>query len=235
MECESLINLNQHALPLIDLKLVWGSGCFKNTFSGITQFCNPTGWNIVLVGSRFTHPAESRYSPIEGEALAVADALDKTHHFVLGCHNLIVAIDHKSLLKVFGDRALEDIPNTRLRNLKEKTLRYRFTMHHIPGRNHLAPDSLVTRQVPPTQRRYTYLMMCQQFKMIKPMTILQLSHSNHLYPQLAKNLFSGIRCVNRITDEFKMGIKIPTASTMNSSQSITWDTVRVATHSDDSM
>lgn len=42
-----------------------------------TLFCCKTGWKITLVGSRFTHPAESRYAPIEGEALAVADALDK--------------------------------------------------------------------------------------------------------------------------------------------------------------
>ena len=29
-------------------------------------FCWPTGWKISLVGSRFTHTAESRYAPIEG-------------------------------------------------------------------------------------------------------------------------------------------------------------------------
>ena len=87
------------------------------------------GW---MVGSRFTHEAESRYAPIEGEALAVADALDKARHFVLGCKNLTIAVDHRPLLKIFGDRS-RDISNTRLRNLKEKTLRYRFKMPHIPG------------------------------------------------------------------------------------------------------
>ena len=183
--------------------------------SGVTPFCCPTGWNIVLMGSRFTEPAESRYSPIEGEALAVADALDKTRHFVLGCHNLIVAGDHKPLLKVFGDRALEDIPNTRLRNLKEKTLRYRFTMHHIPGRNHLAPDSLSRHPAGTTNPEKVHLPDW-------PATI-------------DKNLLSGIRCINRITDEFEMGIKIAAVSTMNSLQSFTWDTVRVATYSDDNM
>jgi len=86
-------------------------------------FCCPTGWKITLVGSRFTHPAESRYAPIEGEALAVADSLDKARYFVLECRDLIIAVDHKPLLRVFRDRSLEDISNTRLRNLKEKTLR----------------------------------------------------------------------------------------------------------------
>ena len=53
---------------------------------------------MTLVGSRFTHAAESRYAPVEGEALAVADALGKVRYFVLGCRDLIVAVDHKPLL-----------------------------------------------------------------------------------------------------------------------------------------
>ena len=104
-------------------------------------FCCREGWRITLVGSRFTHPAESRYAPIEGEALAVADALDKARHFVLGCHDLTIAVDHRPLLKIFGDRSL-DISNIRLRNLKEKTLRYRFSMVHISGVKNRAPDTL---------------------------------------------------------------------------------------------
>ena len=105
-------------------------------------FCCRDGWRIVLVGSRFTHAAESRYAPVEGEALAVADALDKARHFVLGCSDLVIAVDHKPLLKLFGDRCLEDIPNPRLRNLKEKTLRYRFRMVYIPGARNQTSDAL---------------------------------------------------------------------------------------------
>lgn len=86
-------------------------------------FCCADGWKITLVGSRFTSATESRYAPVEGEALAVADALEKARYFVLGCENLVIAVDHKPLLKLFGDRSLENIPNARLRNLKEKTLR----------------------------------------------------------------------------------------------------------------
>ena len=99
----------------------------------LAPFCCRDGWQITLVGSRFTHAAESRYAPIEGEALAVADALDKARFFVLGCTNLIVAVDHKPLLKILGDRSLEDISNNRLRNLKEKTLRYKFHILHVPA------------------------------------------------------------------------------------------------------
>ena len=106
------------------------------TCPGTKPFCCHSGWKVTLVGSRFTNTAESRYAPVEGEAL------DKARHFVLGCSNLIVAVDHKPLLKLFGDRGLEDIPNPRLRNLKEKTLRYRFRMVHVPGVKNKVADGL---------------------------------------------------------------------------------------------
>ena len=103
------------------------------------------------MGSRFTHSAESRYAPVEGEALAVVTALDKARHFVLGCPNLTIAVDHKPLLKLFGDRSIEAIPNPRLRNLKEKTLRYRFRMVHIPGVKHCVADGLSRHPVDPAK------------------------------------------------------------------------------------
>ena len=109
---------------------------------GEVPFCCNDGWKVTLVGSRFTHPAESRYAPIEGEALAVADALERTRYFVLGCDDLIVAVDHQPLLKVLGDRKLEDIKNPRLLNLKEKTLPFKFKLIHIPGKRHLATDAI---------------------------------------------------------------------------------------------
>ena len=110
--------------------------------AGVRPFCCKLGWKVVLMGSRFPHGAESRYAPIEGEALAVVDALDKARHFTLGCSDLMVAVDHKPLLKVLGDRALDDIPNSRLRNIKEKSLRYRFRVLHIPGVRNTVADAL---------------------------------------------------------------------------------------------
>ena len=103
--------------------------------------CCHSGWKVTLIGSRFTSLAESRYKPIEGEALAVAEGLDKTRFFTLGCSNLTIAVDHKPLLKILSDRCLEDIPNARLRNLKEKTLRYKFKIVYVPGVKHLTADA----------------------------------------------------------------------------------------------
>ena len=85
-------------------------------------FCCSAGWKIALVRCRFTNPTESCYAPIEGEAFAVADALDKTQLFLLGCNDLIIALDQKPLLKIFNDQSFEEISNGRICNLKEKTL-----------------------------------------------------------------------------------------------------------------
>ena len=102
--------------------------------------CCTGGWKLVLAGGRFTSPAESRYSPVEGECLAVSDALFKARHFVLGCPNLIIAVDHKPLLGLLNDKSLADIDNPRLLMLKEKTLWFSFDVIHIPGKLHCGPD-----------------------------------------------------------------------------------------------
>ena len=82
--------------------------------------CCPGGWKLVLTGGRFTTAAESRYSPVEGECLAVADSLHKARHFVLGCPDLLISVDHKPLLGLLNDRSLADIQNPRLLSLKER-------------------------------------------------------------------------------------------------------------------
>ena len=112
------------------------------TCPSMSPRCCPTGWKLTFAGGRFTTSAESRYSPTEGEALAVADSLHKARHFILGCTNLVVATDHQPLLKLLGDRRLEEISNPRLERIKEKTLLYRFDMIYVPGRFHSGPDSM---------------------------------------------------------------------------------------------
>lgn len=69
---------------------------------------------MTLAGSWFNSEAESRYAPIEGEALAVAWALEQSKFFMQRCDSLVVATDHKNLIKLLGDRTLDDIPNPRL-------------------------------------------------------------------------------------------------------------------------
>ena len=115
--------------------------------SKIDPYCCSGGWKVVLAGSRFTKGAESRYAPVEGEALAVVWSLEAARHYTLGNPKLVIATDHKPLLKVLGDRKLEDIDNPRLAKLKEKTLRWKYDIIHVPGKIHVGPDTLSRKEV----------------------------------------------------------------------------------------
>ena len=103
--------------------------------------CCTNGWKVTLAGSRFLSDTESRYSAIEGEALAVTWGLEQTKYFTQGCNDLTVVTDHKPLTKVFGDRTLDEIPNTRLFRLKQRTLPWRFRIEYMPGTTNSAADA----------------------------------------------------------------------------------------------
>ena len=112
--------------------------------------CCKDGWKLVFAGSRFTQPAETRYSPTEGEALAVAWALEHARFFVLGCKNLIVSTDHKALTGILQDRDLASIRNPRILNIKERTLQFSFRIQYNPGKWHRAPDAFSRNPSPHT-------------------------------------------------------------------------------------
>ena len=108
--------------------------------SGVPDCC-PGGWQFALAGSRFLTPAEKRYAAIEGEALAVAWGLEQTRYFTQDCDNLVVITDHKPLVKIFGDRTLDELTNSRLFLLKQRTLPWRFDIKHLPGKTNHAADA----------------------------------------------------------------------------------------------
>ena len=190
-------------------------------------FCCPSGWKIAIVGSRFMHAAESCYAPVEGEALAEADALDKARFFVLSCNDLIIAVDHKPLLKIFSDRSLEEISNSRIRNLKEKPLRYRFRMIHIPGVHHNAPDA-VSRH-PAGSTNPDLLRLPDDIAAIENLTSF-FPFDSTMHPILAGMHCKGPpleACSHDIDDKL-------TSSTVSAltTMAITWDRVKLATTSD---
>jgi len=192
-------------------------------------FCCRDGWKITLVGSRFTHAAESRYAPIEDEALAVADALDKARFFVLGCADLIVAVDHKPLLKVLGNRSLDEISNTRLRNLKEKTLRYKFRIIHVPGAKHKAADAMSRHPSGTTTPDRLHL----------PDDIAWLENTDDI-PAQKDIRHSFLRRIRQTADtfggdDFESTIQVSTISALKTLQSVTWERVKQATSSDNIM
>ena len=108
----------------------------------ISPLCCDSGWRLVLAGGRFTIPAETRYSPTEGESLAVAVGLESSRYYTLGCKRLYVATDHKPLLSILNDRALDTIVNPRLVRIKERTLPWIYDMLYVPGWRQAAADAL---------------------------------------------------------------------------------------------
>ena len=106
-----------------------------------TPDCCENGWKLTLVGSRFLRGPELRYAPVEGESLALAWGLEQSKYFTLGCDDLLVVTDHKPLVKIFGDRTLDEITNSRLFRLKQRTLPWRFEIEHMPGRSNKAADA----------------------------------------------------------------------------------------------
>ena len=117
-------------------------------------FCCKNGWQVTLFASRYLTEAESRYAPVEGELLAVVFGLEKCKHFVLGCTDLIIAVDHKPLIGLLTKRSLEDIPNSRLRNLKEKTQPFRFQISHVDGVRNRVADCLSRSPSEPAEHLY---------------------------------------------------------------------------------
>ena len=107
-----------------------------------SPLCCKEGWKLVLAGSRFTKGAETRYSPTEGEALAVAWSLEHARYFVKGCRKLTVSTDHKPLLGILQDRSFASISNPRLLKLKQRTLPFHFKTQYNPGKWHRGPDAL---------------------------------------------------------------------------------------------
>lgn len=107
-----------------------------------TPDCCPRGWKITLAGSRFLHGSEKRYAAVEGEALALAWSLEDTKFFTMGCDDLVIATDHKPLVKLFGDRSLDDIANSRIFRLKQRTLSWRFRVVHVAGTSIPAADTI---------------------------------------------------------------------------------------------
>ena len=95
--------------------------------------CCSSGWKPIYCGSRHLHENEQDFRPIEGEALAIEWALKKGRLFLLGNPLFDVIVDHKPLLKILGDKPIEDIENPILQSVKENISPFSFRMKHVKG------------------------------------------------------------------------------------------------------
>ena len=110
--------------------------------------CGKGHWKLVFAGSRFTTDSESRYAPIEGEALAAVYGLQRCRMFLMGAPHVILATDHQPLTRIFNDRELCTIPNPRILKFKEKTLMYSYEIIHMPGKSSVMKIADITSRNP---------------------------------------------------------------------------------------
>ena len=149
---------------------------------------------------------------------------------MLGCTNLIIAVDHKPLLKIFGDRSLDEISNARLRNLKEKTLCCKFRMIHIPGVRHKAADALSRHPTGSTSPEMLMLPDDIAAASETP-TPLPASTAGHSF-------LGGLRSDENPLESYSTTLDSQLASAATSTlqtMAVTWDRVRLATTGDQDM
>ena len=93
-----------------------------------------------MCGSHFCSQAESRYSPVEGELLAVTWALKKTRIFTLGATNLFVVTDHKPLVGLI--KGVEKAENRRLTRLRGELTGWSIRdVWYRAGKRNAGPDA----------------------------------------------------------------------------------------------
>ena len=140
-------------------------------------------------------------------------------------------MDHKPLLQILGDRSLDEILNTRLRNLKEKTLGYRFRVVHIPGVKHRVADAISRH---PTGEPVNLDLPDGA----APLQDEIISADLPTLAELRTSFLAGIRCGEVFEDTTELSVQnsaISALSSLCSVKAITWDGVRVATNSDEVM
>ena len=62
------------------------------------------------------------------------------------CPKLIVATDHKPLLGILGNRALDTIDNPSLVRIKQRALPWNYDLMHVPGKQKIAADGFSRRK-----------------------------------------------------------------------------------------
>ena len=93
-------------------------------------------------GSRFLSNAEKRYAMIELECLAATWAMIKTQKFVEGLTIFTLITDHKPLVPILNDQALDKLDNPRILRLRLKMQRFSFIAKWVPGKANVDADAL---------------------------------------------------------------------------------------------
>ena len=96
----------------------------------------------VFYVSRSLTSAESHYSQVEREALAIVFAVKRLHMFLYG-RSFVLRTDHRPLLKIFGENS--GLPATAVSRLQRWSVvlsEYNYEIEHIKGTSNVTADCL---------------------------------------------------------------------------------------------
>ena len=91
-----------------------GNGCkCKCSF---TDGESSTAWKNVQCGLQFLQDCETRYAPIEFEALGVAWAVKQCRYFLAGMPTFLILCNHKTLIPILNDYPIDGQPESHSRS-----------------------------------------------------------------------------------------------------------------------
>ena len=216
----SLTSQSQHSMPQIGVKMALGSGYSKNIVTAHPQShsaAKPDGrLHWLVVASRQAQSLGTLQS--KERPLQLWTPLTRPGTSLSAARILPSLWTTNPLLKVFGDRSLNDTPSPRLCNLKEKSLRYRLKIIHVPGIRHAAADAV-------SQHLVSY---ATPFHLPDDMAASLIVDPPTLVSTMFLETLPATKASTQICHQ-------SSSSTSEVIKSITWDDIRLETASDASM
>ena len=106
----------------------------------IEQCSGDNIWRPLAYASRTITETESRYAPIEKEALSLTWACEKFSSFVLG-RKFQLYTDHKPLVEIMGSKPISDL-SARLQRFRLRLQTFDYEVIHIAGKDNCTADCL---------------------------------------------------------------------------------------------
>ena len=107
----------------------------------VLQLQPDKSWRPISFLSRALTPTESRYAPIEKEALALTWACERSWEYITG-KSICVEMDHKPLVPLLSTHSLDQLP-PRIQRFRMRLMRFHFkVISHVPGKKMHIPDAL---------------------------------------------------------------------------------------------